>query len=1135
MQFKLLTKKINSPTFDGLHMKAYLLLIFVSIFAYGNVSGQAVCVPDLTHSVVSTGPNASMGSNGGNFTVNAIDIDNGSTGSIVGVSFDPVLFPFGSQSATGNCSSYATNEVVVYLFAADANGAITSCGTTVEIMDNSSPQILCFPNVQISLDATGSVTVTENMLAQTYENCNLTNFEIQGGDQTYTCVDVGSSPTVTLLATDDAGNSVTSMPCTFTIIDNTSPTAICKNTSYNTSSLLGATTGSINIGDVNNGSTVNCGIPNLALSQTTFTCADAGSIIPVTLTVSDNQGNSATCLSQVSIFDDMPPSLGFISNSINVNLDASGLHTLVGADVANASTTIDDCAPFANLTWSFTPSILDCDDIGTSVAVTVTDEFNNSTSGTVIVSAVDNIAPVAICTAQTISLNLDANGTASLTPMMVDNGSTDNCPNSINMSLSQTMYDCNDIGTSTVTLTVSDMIGSSITIPSQTCTANVEIFDNIPPTVICEDITIDYSTTIIPGDVTTIITDNCSVDLISLSQSTFSCSDLGTNSISVNVTDVAGNATVCTANVTVEDNISPIASAQNITVDLDASGNIIINPFDANNGSMDACDNSLNFSVLPASFDCNDLGTQTATLIVTDDSGNSQTAPFAITVEDNILPTVSCQMQTESLDASGTLVVNAIDFVAASNDNCSIANTEMSLSEFGSYTPTLPFNCNDVNSSPIDIYIKVTDNSNNTEICTTALNLVAGSMPVAISQDITIVLDANGMKTISHTDVDNGSSGICGLAVTLSKYNFDCNDIGTQPITLTATDAFGNTATDISIITIEDNTNPTLTIVPKNDSFDSNGEYILDPTTMASFTDNCGATLVTDKVNFTCSDAGANLITFTVTDAAGNSNVGSSTLTLSDTQAPTLLCNNDVTVDLDPVNADATLLPNQIYSSFPIDNCSSGSQIVSTITSQTMFTCTDFLNQPTPCSLFVTDAAGNSTVACTSNLIVDNPPLVLAKPAGMIPVQKLDGDGNFTLSPALIDDGSIAACELGVLSVNPSTFNCSNLGVNEITLTYTLPNGDFDEATTEITIEVDPLFPNPCDPCPTVVFADNSPIFNGIYNADNTVNSEGQITGSPMTMSNDVIFNAGTEINLEPGFYVDKLANFKANIQDCID
>jgi hypothetical protein len=44
------------------------------------------------------------------------------------------------------------------------------------------------------------------------------------------------------------------------------------------------------------------------------------------------------------------------------------------------------------------------------------------------------------------------------------------------------------------------------------------------------------------------------------------------------VTDANGNTSTCDATVTVEDNIAPTAICQDITVQLDATGNVTITP-----------------------------------------------------------------------------------------------------------------------------------------------------------------------------------------------------------------------------------------------------------------------------------------------------------------------------------------------------------------------------------------------------------------------------------------------------------------------------------------------------------------------------------------------------------------------------
>ena len=43
--------------------------------------------------------------------------------------------------------------------------------------------------------------------------------------------------------------------------------------------------------------------------------------------------------------------------------------------------------------------------------------------------------------------------------------------------------------------------------------------------------------------------------------------------VTLQITDVGGNTSSCTATVTIEDNVPPIAICQDLTVDLDAGGN----------------------------------------------------------------------------------------------------------------------------------------------------------------------------------------------------------------------------------------------------------------------------------------------------------------------------------------------------------------------------------------------------------------------------------------------------------------------------------------------------------------------------------------------------------------------------------
>jgi hypothetical protein len=71
----------------------------------------------------------------------------------------------------------------------------------------------------------------------------------------------------------------------------------------------------------------------------------------------------------------------------------------------------------------------------------------------VTVTVQDIIPPVPVC--QSLTVQLNSGGTASITAAQINNGSTDNCGIQ-SLSLNQTSFTCANLGANTVTLTVTD-------------------------------------------------------------------------------------------------------------------------------------------------------------------------------------------------------------------------------------------------------------------------------------------------------------------------------------------------------------------------------------------------------------------------------------------------------------------------------------------------------------------------------------------------------------------------------------------------------------------------------------------------------------------------------------------------------
>jgi hypothetical protein len=149
------------------------------------------------------------------------------------------------------------------------------------------------------------------------------------------------------------------------------------------------------------------------------------------------------------------------------------------------------------------------------------------------------------------------------------------------------------------------------------------------------------------------------------------------------------------------------------------------------------------------------------------------------------------------------------------------------------------------------------------------INIVT-SPPVAIAQDLTVFLAANGQVTVAPTSVNNGSTDDCSMTFTLSQTVFTCANRGTNPVVLTVKDTYGNTSTANAVITVVDNTPPVITC-PANISVNNTpGQCGANVNFAATATDNCSVVITYSKNPGTFFNKGVTSVTATATDVAGN-------------------------------------------------------------------------------------------------------------------------------------------------------------------------------------------------------------------------------------------------------------------------
>ncbi|MFN0175355.1 MAG: T9SS type A sorting domain-containing protein [Saprospiraceae bacterium] len=145
-------------------------------------------------------------------------------------------------------------------------------------------------------------------------------------------------------------------------------------------------------------------------------------------------------------------------------------------------------------------------------------------------------------------------------------------------------------------------------------------------------------------------------------------SNVPTGTYTVQVTDNNGCQSSTSVSLTSSDNEAPTVTAQDATLALNNNGTVQVTLANLSAQFGDNC-GIASTSIVPQNFDCQQLGTQIVTVIVTDLSGNSAAATALVNVVDNIAPVLTCP--ADIVACSYDNVVNYASPVA--EDNCLLA------------------------------------------------------------------------------------------------------------------------------------------------------------------------------------------------------------------------------------------------------------------------------------------------------------------------------------------------------------------------------------------------------------------------------------------------------------------------------
>ncbi len=188
--------------------------------------------------------------------------------------------------------------------------------------------------------------------------------------------------------------------------------------------------------------------------------------------------------------------------------------------------------------------------------------------------------------------------------------------------------------------------------------------------------------------------------------------------------------------------------------------------------------------------------------------------------------------------------------------------------------------------------------------------------PVALCRDTTLYLDANGDGEIYPGMISQLILNDCAIdTVYLSKYNFDCSDVGVNQVTLTLGNSESILTECTSTVTVWDTISPFINCHDTTIQLDENAQHTLTAEEVTTIFDACGIDdLQLSQTEFDCDDIGTNLIEIIATDANGNISRCISSVTILGNIAPlarpdTIYTMKNEPVSIDVANNDFDILP----------------------------------------------------------------------------------------------------------------------------------------------------------------------------------------------------------------------------------
>ncbi len=917
----------------------------------------------------------------------------------------------GVVCAPDSGSIFLLGTTTVTCTSTNATGLTSECLFDITVVDTTGPSITCPTDMLVECVSPTGTVVTFNTppVSDVCDPAPVVSFLPASG----TTFPLGVTPVV-CTALDASGNSTM---CTFnvTVQDIAPPTIMCP---------LGTITEECTS---LSGRVVIFPTPSatdLCDPSPTVVCVPAsGSLFPlgasvVTCTAKDAAGNESMCTIDIIVQDTTAPMITCPPTTTFECDQGTPPGTMVTLPAALVS---DNCDPAPSVSYSPDSGFFPFGT--TAVTVTAMDSTGNMSMCTFDVVVQDMTAPTIDCPGNFLVECTSPSGAIAnyATPPITD--ACDPAPTVTVVPPSGTLL---PPGVTPVTVTATDANGNA-----STCVFNVIVQDTTEPVITCPSIVIQECDSG-PGAVV-LFPSPTATDECDLGPLTISCSPasgdffpLGQTTVMCTATDSAGNSSQCEFFVFVLDIESPdIFCPVNMTVECTQA----LTPVTFTPTASDNCDPSPDIVCVPDSGSGFAPGVHEVVCTVTDESLNTATCTFTITVVDNTPPTITCpvDVEFECTSSAGTIATYAAMADDLCDDNPLVTYVPPSGSLLSLGTTT--------------VLATARDASGNSNSCTFPVTIVDSTAPTIScpgTQFVECAAPGGANVTFPMIVVDD----ICdpSPSFTCLPPSNSFFPLGTTQVLCTATDASGNSATCTFLVTVQDNAAPMIScpadFTAPCDNI--NGGIVTYNTPTA--TDPCEA----GPITVTCSppsgaffNIGPNVVTCSATDGNGNTTSCSFTITVEDSEAPIITCPGNMTLTCSPGGALLT------YSVTVLDNCDPAPAVDGMPASGTLLPA-----GLTTVNCTATDISGNQSTCSFEVNVVDNEPPMISCPTDIETPCTNSMGTPVTFTPMVSDN-----CDAAVMVVcTPSSGSMFQLGTTMVACEATDDAGNSNSCSFMVTI-----------------------------------------------------------------------------------